>query len=638
MTVAGDPLIGTEFLGYRIEELVGRGGMGVVYRAYDLRLKRNVALKLIAPDLFQDENFRDRFLTETELAASLEHPNVVPIHDAGEYEGQLYLAMRYVEGSDLKALLRDEGALGSERATAICNDVAAALDAAHERGLVHRDVKPSNVLLDSHEHVYLADFGLSRRLSEQARGPGPSFSLGTPAYVAPEQIQGDDVDERADVYSLGCLTYECLTGEAPYPRESELAVLWAHLNDPPPSPPGLEQVMARALAKRPEERYASCSELAEAAREALGLGRPRRDRRPLVLAAVGALAAGALATGLVFALGDGGQPKPDLTVRNNSLVRVDAEDGRIKGVTPVGHGPQSVAGGADTVWTYNWDDRTVSQIDAATGTVERTVSVSGSPPFVTSNSVAADETGAWVISSAEGGGLLTHLRPGLRSREFPFDGDPVAVASGEGSVWVATKEVGRNEVLRVDPQTGAISATVRIPSKIPTSNLPDPSFPEVQALAVGEGAVWVLTGGFEGSAIMRIDPSTARITSTHSFATHQTAGLLSIVASNGTVWTVLPKTGTAKLVALEPRTLRVKGTRSSRMTGFASGIETLTAANDNIWWSNGDLGMLLRVDPRTYEVLSSTRITPRPDSWADFNPYAVAAAGDSVWVTVRVAP
>ncbi len=234
--------------------------------------------------------------------------------------------------------------------------------------------------------------------------------------------------------------------------------------------------------------------------------------------------------------------------------------------------------------------------------------------------------------------MLTHLQPGLRSKEFPFDGDPVAVASGEGSVWVATKDVGRNTVLRVDPQTGAVSAAVRLPAEVPTSNLPNASIPEVRALAVGEGAVWVLTGGTEGSAVLRIDPATARITRARSFATHSTSSGLSIVAGEGAVWTVLPEPSNAKLVALEPSTLRVKGTRSSRSPGFGSGVETLAVGSGSIWWSNGDLGRLLRVDPRTYKVVSSIRITPQPDSWADFSPYAVAAAGDSVWVTVRVAP
>ena len=159
--------IGSDFLGYRIEALVGRGGMGVVYRAYDLRLKRTVALKLVTPELALDERFKERFARETELTMALEHPNVVPIHDAGDLDGRLYLAMRLVEGTDLRALLATEKALEPVRALAICGQVAHALDAAHGRGLVHRDVKPSNVLLDANEHVYLADFGLTRRLEEQ---------------------------------------------------------------------------------------------------------------------------------------------------------------------------------------------------------------------------------------------------------------------------------------------------------------------------------------------------------------------------------------------------------------------------------------------------------------------------------------
>ena len=190
--------IGSDFLGYRIEEIVGRGGMGVVYRASDLRLKRTVALKLITPELALDERFNERFARETELTMALEHPNVVPIHDAGDVDGRLFLAMRLVEGTDLKALLATEAALESARALAICGQVANALDAAHAKGLVHRDVKPSNVLLDANEHVYLADFGLTRRLEEQGAQAGEGRSVGTPAYLAPEQIEGGHVDGRAD--------------------------------------------------------------------------------------------------------------------------------------------------------------------------------------------------------------------------------------------------------------------------------------------------------------------------------------------------------------------------------------------------------------------------------------------------------
>ena len=264
-------------------------------------------------------------------------------------------------------------------------------------------------------------------------------------------------------------------------------MLWAHLHDPPPAPAGLEEVMAKALAKEPGDRYATCSELAEAAREGLGLG-ARRDRRPLVVAALGVLvAAGALAAGLVLTLDNSGAPKPDLTVRNNSLVRVDAEDTEISGVTPVGQGPQSAAGGDAAVWTYNWDDRTVSQIDAATGAIQRSVSVSGSPPFVPGNSLAADATGAWVISSADGRGL-TQSNPACARRSF------LLTATRGGGLWRGFslgRDEGRgiNTVLRVDPQTGAVSAAVA-PGRGPDVELTQCQHPGGGALAVGEGAVW----------------------------------------------------------------------------------------------------------------------------------------------------
>ena len=251
---ASDPHIGSDLLGYEIEEVIGRGGMGVVYRARDRALERNVALKLIAPEYAGFTGFRGRFLAESRLAASLEHPNVVPIYAAGDQDGHLYIAMRYIEGRDLREILRD-GVLTPERAIAICRQVASALDAAHEQGLVHRDVKPSNILIDASDRAYLADFGLSRLSSDPAKAPEIAASLGTIDYVAPEQIRGDAIDGRADVYSLGCVLYECLTGSAPFSIRSDVALLYAHLEEEPPAAPGLEDVMAKALAKDPEERY-----------------------------------------------------------------------------------------------------------------------------------------------------------------------------------------------------------------------------------------------------------------------------------------------------------------------------------------------------------------------------------------------
>ncbi len=296
MSVSTDPRIGTELLGYRIESVLGRGGMGVVYKAYDSRLKRYVALKLVAPELFEDERFRERFLRESELAASLEHPNVIPIYDAREVDGLLVIAMRLVEGTDLKALIRKHRGLAPAHAFALLTQLADALDTAHARGLVHRDVKPSNALLDSADHLYLADFGLAQSAAD--RGELTGQIVGSVDYVAPEQIEGGEVDGRADLYSLGCLFYECLTGEVPFARDSELAVLWAHLQERPPRasernpelPEEIDSVLAKAMAKSPQKRYATCTEFVEETREALGLREVAvHDRRPLFLASAGVL-------------------------------------------------------------------------------------------------------------------------------------------------------------------------------------------------------------------------------------------------------------------------------------------------------------------------------------------------------------
>ena len=284
------PLAGSRLAGYRVGELLGRGGMGEVYRADDVRLGRTVALKVLAPGL----GTADGMLRESRLAAGLDHPNVIPIFEAGDDEGRLFIAMRYVAGGDLRALLRREGKLAPARAIAIAAQVADALDAAHRRGLVHRDVKPSNVLLDDadgREHCYLADFGLTQRAAEA--DPADGHLVGTVAYVAPEQIRGDAIDGRADQYALAGLLFECLTGTAPFDGRSDVAVIFAHLEEPAPPasgrdpslPAAVDAVLARGMAKDPGERFASCTELVRAAGTALGVdgsaARPRRLRRLL---------------------------------------------------------------------------------------------------------------------------------------------------------------------------------------------------------------------------------------------------------------------------------------------------------------------------------------------------------------------
>jgi hypothetical protein len=499
--------IGAEFVGYRIEELIGRGGMGVVYRAYDLRLKRTVALKLVSPDLARDERFRDRFARETEVAMSLEHPNVVPVYDAGEVDGRLYLAMRLVGGTDLRKLLATEGALEPARAMAICGQVANALDAAHAKGLVHRDVKPSNVLLDESEHVYLADFGLARGFEEHGGQPAEGRSVGTPAYLAPEQIEGESVDGRADVYALGCLLFECLAGEAPFVRGSRLAVAWAHLEEKPPRasehrpglPHAVDAVVAKAMAKEPEKRFATSGALVQAAAEALGLSRPSRLSRPLVaLILAGAVVALAAAVTAVIATRGGDKPaRSALRAGPNTLARIDPATNAVSDVIEVGDDPLATAVGGRSVWVYNQRSSTVSEIDAASRKVRKTtrVYVIADPddPFAGPDLVA-DKGGAWLVGDDpwRGGGLLTRVRSGGGRVEYHLADEPRGVAVGPNAVWVVgRKGADRYELLRIDPSTGRV--TRRRPFRSP-----------IDSIGVGNGAVYVV--GSSSGTLYRIDP------------------------------------------------------------------------------------------------------------------------------------
>jgi serine/threonine protein kinase len=271
---------GDEFAGYRIERRLGRGGMGILYLALEPGLERRVALKLIAPEVVTDAVFARRFAEESRIAASIEHPNVVPIYAAGEEGGVPWIAMRYVAGSDLGRRIAREGRLDPAAAVALIAQVGNGLDAIHAAGLVHRDVKPPNVLLGGDpgaEHAYITDFGVARNIATESGLTQTGRFVGTLDYVAPEQISGEEIDARVDVYALGCLLFKLLTGEVPFPREGEAARLYAHLNDPPPAPSlyatavpaTLDDVVARAMSKSPGDRYPSAGDLGRAAQAAL---------------------------------------------------------------------------------------------------------------------------------------------------------------------------------------------------------------------------------------------------------------------------------------------------------------------------------------------------------------------------------
>jgi serine/threonine-protein kinase len=332
--------VGAQIGAYRIESYLDRGGMASVYEATDLRLNRQVALKVLGQELSEGSEFRERFMRESLFAASLDHPNIVPIYDAGEADGLLYIAMRYVRGHNLAEELKERGPLEPENALAILRPVADALDAAHTAGLVHRDVKPANILLttpsgrEGYQHVYLTDFGLTKRTSALTKLTATGHFIGTMAYISPEQIRGEPVDSLTDLYALGCVAYECLTGVPPFVRDDQAALLWAHLNDLPaalsahrPTLQEADPVVLRAMAKRPQDRFQTCDQFIEILTEVLLSGRHRMSSLPTAESALPVLEPDTTA-------GDGvDQPvterstAEDLSASNSATQALDQEKG-----------------------------------------------------------------------------------------------------------------------------------------------------------------------------------------------------------------------------------------------------------------------------------------------------------------------
>ena len=625
MSTSTQVQVGSDFVGYRIEELIGQGGMGVVYRAYDLRLKRTVALKLIAPELALDERFHTRFARETELAMSLEHPNVVPIYDAGDVDGRYYLAMRLVEGTDLSALLRAEGALHSVRALSICGQVANALDAAHAKELVHRDVKPSNVLLDESEHVYLADFGLTRRLEEEGLPTGENRSVGTPAYLAPEQIEAGPIDGQADVYSLGCLLYECLTGKPPFSQSSRLAMAWAHLEEEPPSasahnselPATVDVVIRKAMAKSPDDRYPTCGALIAAAEEALELRRrPIVRRRPLLVLAAAAILV-VVAGALVALERDDAQTVASVpVVQENTLVRIDPATNAVDAVVAVGRRPSATAVAGHTVWVYNDGPRTISEIDAASGAVRRTTRVFAAPtgPDAFAGPVlAADAAGAWMVGfDGRRRPLLTRVFSGSRRmRRYRLDREPRAVAVGFGAVWVVARGARDNQVLRIDPATGAVTRRTRFPTAS-----------SIDGLAAGLGGVWVVASS--SATLYRIDPRSAAVTARIDLGGR--AARPAVVL--GEIWVGLSDSG-GRTVRVDPRTVSVIAHLSCCPPAWGY----FAAGHGSIWDYDTPTGTVVRWSGETYQVAANIGVT-HPPFYDGLCLTSIAAGAGAVWVTV----
>jgi predicted Ser/Thr protein kinase len=604
---------GAVIAGLRVERPLGEGATGAVYLARDAD-GTAVALKLLAPELSRDDRFRKRFLREMELVAAVTDPHIVRVLGCGEEDGFLYIAMAYVEGIDLRELLRREGPPPPERAVEIVEQVATALDAAHDAGIVHRDVKPANILITADGTALLCDFGLARHVASAESLTGERGLLGTVAYVAPEQIESLSVDRRADVYALGCVLFDCLTGEPPFPRDTELAVLYAHLNEPPPAPslrrPGLpaafDEVVAAALDKDPAGRPPSAGALAAAAGNALH-GRPTRHRRRTRMWPVAAATALAgVAVGLLVVLGDDrseprGASGPVARTGANRVALIDARTGRVRARIPLGSEPADLVLAGARTWAVlpgsPGSPGRLARVDARRGRAARPVPL----PFPAASVVGAADA-LWIVEDAGPRIARVDARSGRVTQTMSVAGHtdqtgPLAVAGG--SLWL-----GRGpEVLRVDPRSGRVLHRFSTPVR-------------ASLLKAGGGAVWVASSR-EGR-VARIDPVSNQVTA----RTRLHGWISDLAVGGGYAW-----------VALAPDDVVFK--LSADDAGVAG---TIPAAPDLERLSWG-AGALWATSPRARTL---TRIDP-PQGGAgrlvlDARPVAAPLRGGVLWTATAPAP
>jgi YVTN family beta-propeller protein len=633
-----DPEPGALLGDYRIEAVAGRGGMGVVYRAVQEPLGRRVALKVIAPALASDDAFRDRFVRESAMAGAIDHPNVVPVYGAGEVDGRLFMAMRWVEGQDLRALVADRGPLEPGSAVEIVASVAGALGAAHRRGLVHRDVKPANVLVG--EHVYLGDFGLTRQVTSDDGGAVTKTGqfVGTVEYVAPEQVLGEPATPATDVYGLGCVLFFALTGRAPFEANSEYETMTAHLSEPPPrvtqhvasAPAALDVVVARALAKDPADRFATAEDLAVAARGALtssalhaapgAASQPRRrsrggtpaaapgPRRPaaaggrrkrgLVFAAGVAVLLAAGAAGIVAATG-GGDTTGDAGARAANGARAVAATRAATAVAsiPVGRGPEGVAADDEAVWVGNARDDTLARIDPARNALDGDPVEVGDDP----DGVAAGSGIVWVATFGDGTRQRVDARSGAA---VPGAAEPIGrraegVSLGKQLAWAVSS--GQDTVVRFDRATGQ-----RVGAPIGVGSVPIGVF-------VGSNSVWV-TNNRDGS-VTRIDTATSEVIG----STRVGRRPRGVVEAAGSVW--VANSGDGTVSRLDARTGRPAGApiqvgRNPRELTFGAG---------SIWVANTDDSTVSRIDARSGRLVGQ----PIP---VGAEPLGLAFGAGAVWV------
>jgi streptogramin lyase len=565
-----DLTLGDEVAGYRIDARLARGGMGVVYRATHLGLDRPVALKVIARELAGDAAFRERFLRESRLAARLEHPAVVPIYDSREVDGELIVAMRLVEGGDLRGLIDRDGPLPPGRATALLGQVAEALDAAHAAGIVHRDVKPHNVLVEG-DRAYLSDFGLAKSLDDS--GASGASVVGTAAYMSPEQWRGEPVGPAGDVYSLGCVLYEAVTGVVPMARAD------ADPASTPRLPAGLEAAIERATAPRPEDRFATAGELIEAARAAEDaetrptrvLTEPRSTFRPPPESR--------------STLGPDTGPKDDRA--GGAGRRDDRDRGRRWGWLALG-ALVVVAAVVAAVIRLSGDD--------SGPTVSAPVAI-GKPPL----RIAAGSEKIWVLSGSEA--TLTRIDAAtdrILGRALHLPRGVAAVAVGGGSVWVTDAKSG--ELLRIDDESGKVT------QRIDVGGHPGP-------LVYGGGRIWV--ADTKGAGIAAVDARSGRVVRRH-LGPHTAP--LRLATGAGSLWISSASTGQVHHIGLRAFAIGRPIPAGRRPAG-------ITVAHGLVWVADARSGSVIRLDPSVQAVSGSPiEVGERPGG--------IDAGPSSLWVTL----
>jgi YVTN family beta-propeller protein len=642
--VTADFDTGQRFGAYQLGKLLGRGGMGVVYQAQHVHLGRTVALKLLAPELSGSEDFRARFLRESRLAATLDHPAIVTIYDAGDVNGVLYLAMRFVRGTDLSALLTQRGPLGATEALAVLEQVAAALDAAHVAGLVHRDVKPANVMIEG-QRCYLTDFGLTKRASsDSVQLTQAGQFLGTVDYVAPEQIEGRETDGRADVYALGCVLFECLTGSRPYPRDSQIAVMYAQLREPPPRPrelrpdlpAAIDGVIDRAMAKAPEMRYGTCGQMIAAAREALAApaaptvpvevelptaplpaaertaaapppaepittplqpepvtaalpaqppppaAQPaKRSRSPWPFIAGAALVLALIAAVLVLSSGE--EEKP-------AAAELPPAAAELPPAAPAKAEPRpaGVVFREDAVWVANNGANTITKYGADERR-QATIRVGKRPYDVASNTDAV-----WVANSGSNSVQRIPVDTAKPGPEIAVGRTPLFLTAEDDFVYVSNS--GDDTVTVLDASSGKQQGR-------PIEVGDDP-----RGITTGAGAVWVANSG-DGSVSKIVD---GKVTDTFPTGT----GAANVAFGNGSVWVSNRDAGTVSRIA------------GRKVTSVKVGSEPLGIAfgDGYAWVANSGEDTVTKIDG--YSGKPAGKKIPVPGT-----PTGVAAPDGSVWVT-----